>query len=382
MSDNPYIKFLNKYLEALVSHSGSDLHLKATSLIRGRINGKIVNFGDRILTKEEAEELAKALVGKRYNELDDKKSLDFTYILNDDYRFRVNLFLQISGISAVFRTIPRNIPTMEELLLPPVLKKIADETLMGLVLVTGPTGSGKTTTIASMINHINHTRQNHIVTIEDPVEFVFDDAKCVINQRAIGQNCNTFADSLRAALREDPDIIFVGEMRDLETIETALHAAETGHLVLSTLHTLDAKESINRVISMFEGEEQNRIRIAFASVLQAVISQRLVATTDNKRRAAVEVLRRSVRIRDMILEDRVGEVTDAIKEGRNIYGTQTFDQHLLDLFRDGIITREEALDKSSNRADLEINIKNIELERKSKAGEADEADEIKLKDIR
>lgn len=382
MSDNPYIKFLNKYLEALVSHGGSDLHLKATSLIRGRINGKIVNFGDRILKKEEAEELAKALVGKRYDELDDKKSLDFTYILNDDYRFRVNLFLQISGISAVFRTIPRNIPKMEELLLPPVLKTIADETLMGLVLVTGPTGSGKTTTIASMINHINHTRQNHIVTIEDPVEFVFDDAKCVINQRAIGQNCNTFADSLRAALREDPDIIFVGEMRDLETIETALHAAETGHLVLSTLHTLDAKESINRVISMFEGEEQNRIRIAFASVLQAVISQRLVATTDNKRRAAVEVLRRSVRIRDMILEDRVGEVTDAIKEGRNIYGTQTFDQHLLDLFRDGIITREEALDKSSNRADLEISIKNIELERKSKAGEADEADEIKLKDIR
>ena len=382
MSDNPYIKFLNKYLEALVSHEGSDLHLKATSLIRGRINGKIVNFGDRILAKEEAEELAKALVGKRYDELDDKKSLDFTYILNDDYRFRVNLFLQISGISAVFRTIPRHIPKMEELLLPPVLKKIADETLMGLVLVTGPTGSGKTTTIASMINHINHTRQNHIVTIEDPVEFVFDDAKCVINQRAIGQNCNTFADSLRAALREDPDIIFVGEMRDLETIETALHAAETGHLVLSTLHTLDAKESINRVISMFEGEEQNRIRIAFASVLQAVISQRLVATTDNKRRAAVEVLRRSVRIRDMILEDRVGEVTDAIKEGRNIYGTQTFDQHLLDLFRDGIITREEALDKSSNRADLEINIKNIELERKTKAGVADEADEIKLKDIR
>lgn len=382
MSDNPYIKFLNKYLEALVGHGGSDLHLKATSLIRGRINGKIVNFGDRILTKEEAEELAKALVGKRYDELDDKKSLDFTYILNDDYRFRVNLFLQISGISAVFRTIPRHIPKMEELLLPPVLKKIADETLMGLILVTGPTGSGKTTTIASMINHINHTRQNHIVTIEDPVEFVFDDAKCVINQRAIGQDCNTFADSLRAALREDPDIIFVGEMRDLETIETALHAAETGHLVLSTLHTLDAKESINRVISMFEGEEQNRIRIAFASVLQAVISQRLVATTDNKRRAAVEVLRRSVRIRDMILEDRVGEVTDAIKEGRNIYGTQTFDQHLLDLFRDGIITREEALDKSSNRADLEINIKNIELERKSKAGETDEADEIKLKDIR
>ncbi|MBQ3675460.1 MAG: Flp pilus assembly complex ATPase component TadA, partial [Campylobacter sp.] len=228
---------LNKYLDFLVQNGGSDLHIKSGSVIRGRINGELVKFSKNVFTQQDGIELSKVLLRTRFEELLKNKSVDFTYALNENYRFRVNIFFQIDGISMVFRTIPVKIPTIDELGLPESIKKICDETMRGIILLTGPTGSGKTTTIASMINRINQSRTSHIVTIEDPVEFVFKDDKCVINQRAIGEDCNTFADSIRAALREDPDIIFVGVMRDLETIETALHAAETGHLVFSTLHT-------------------------------------------------------------------------------------------------------------------------------------------------
>ncbi|CZE45912.1 type IV pilus twitching motility protein PilT [Campylobacter geochelonis] len=376
-------KKLNEYLNFLIKHGGSDLHIKSNSQIRGRINGDIVKFSQKPFPKSEALALAKELLRGRFDEFIEKKSLDFTYRLNDEYRFRVNIFFQIDGVSAVFRTIPTKIPTIDDLRLPQVLKKICDESMRGLVLVTGPTGSGKTTTIASMLNRINNTRASHIVTIEDPVEFVFEDSECIVNQRALGQDCNTFSDSLRAALREDPDIIFVGEMRDLETIETALHAAETGHLVFSTLHTLDAKESINRIIGMFEPSEQSRIKISFASVLEAVISQRLAVTTDGRRTPVVEVLRKNVRIKDMILSDRYSEVTDAIRDGKNTYGMQTFDQHLLELYTAGIISKEEALDKSTNRSDLNIGIKNIMLKQKAdgQSGGDEYKEDIKLQDV-
>ena len=354
---------LNKFLEFLVTNGGSDLHVKAGSHIRGRIHGEIVKLSDSILSKEDALDLAKELLRGRFDELIREKSVDFTYKLNDRYRFRTNVFFQIDGISIVLRTITVDIPTMEQLKLPPTIKKICDETERGIILLTGPTGSGKTTTIASMIDYINERRTSHIVTIEDPVEFVFRDKNCIINQRSLGQDCNTFADSLRAALREDPDIIFVGEMRDLITIETAMNAAETGHLVLSTLHTVDAKETLGRIIGMFEVNEQNRIRQTLAAVLEAVISQRLVKTTDGKRTAAVEILRKNTRIRDMILDHRDGEIVDAIKEGRRTYGMQTFDQHLLELYQNGVITRDEALIKSTTRGDLEIMIKNEILAR-------------------
>ncbi|WP_298952989.1 type IV pilus twitching motility protein PilT, partial [uncultured Campylobacter sp.] len=228
---------LNKYLEFLIQNGGSDLHIKSGAVIRGRIHGELVKFSKTPFLKEDAMTLAKELLITRFPELIEKKSVDFTYKLNEDYRFRVNIFFQIDGISAVFRTIPVKIPEIDDLGLPPSIKDICDTAMRGVVLLTGPTGSGKTTTIASMINRINRQRTSHVVTIEDPVEFVFKDDKCIINQRAIGEDCNNFADSLRAALREDPDVIFVGEMRDLETIETALHAAETGHLVFSTVHT-------------------------------------------------------------------------------------------------------------------------------------------------
>ena len=370
---------LNKFLEFLVTNGGSDLHVKAGSHIRGRIHGEIVKLSDSILSKEDAIDLAKELLRGRFDELIREKSVDFTYKLNDRYRFRTNVFFQIDGISIVLRTITVDIPTMEQLKLPPTIKKICDETERGIILLTGPTGSGKTTTIASMIDYINERRTSHIVTIEDPVEFVFRDKNCIINQRSLGQHCNTFADSLRAALREDPDIIFVGEMRDLITIETAMNAAETGHLVLSTLHTVDAKETLGRIIGMFEVNEQNRIRQTLAAVLEAVISQRLVKTTDGKRTAAVEILRKNTRIRDMILDHRDGEIVDAIKEGRRTYGMQTFDQHLLELYQNGVITRDEALIKSTTRGDLEIMIKNEILARQG--ADSLNEDVIELKEI-
>lgn len=381
---------LNKYLEFLIQNGGSDLHIKSGAVIRGRIHGELVKFSKTPFLKEDAMTLAKELLITRFPELIEKKSVDFTYKLNDDYRFRVNIFFQIDGISAVFRTIPVKIPEIDDLGLPPSIKDICDTAMRGVVLLTGPTGSGKTTTIASMINRINRQRTSHVVTIEDPVEFVFKDDKCIINQRAIGEDCNNFADSLRAALREDPDVIFVGEMRDLETIETALHAAETGHLVFSTVHTIDAKETVNRIIAMFEQAEQERIRMTLASVLEAVISQRLARTIEGKRVAVVEILRKNTRIKDMILDARDDEIPDAIADGRNTYGMQTFDQHLLDLYRDGIITREEALDKASKRNDLDLQIKNVDLAKKrdlaAESGESAEemlaGEVVQLKEIR
>lgn len=371
---------IDKYLEFLIKNGGSDLHIKSNSQIRGRINGELVKFSKNIFTKEDGIQLAKELLRTRFSELIEKKSVDFTYKLNDDYRFRVNIFFQIDGVSAVFRVIPVRIPTIEELNLPDTIKKIADETMRGVILITGPTGSGKTTTIASMINRINHNRNSHVVTIEDPVEFVYKDDKCIINQRAIGEDCNSFADSLRAALREDPDIIFVGEMRDLETIETALHAAETGHLVFSTLHTIDAKETIGRVVGMFEPSEQERIKMTLASTLEAVISQRLAKTTDDKRAAVVEILRKNTRIKDMILDGRDGEIPDAIADGRHTYGMQTFDQHLLDLYVAGRITHAEALDKASKRNDLDLMIKNANLARKQRVNDAAGLGELGMED--
>lgn len=381
---------LNKYLEFLIQNGGSDLHIKSGAVIRGRIHGELVKFSKTPFLKEDAMTLAKELLITRFPELIERKSVDFTYKLNEDYRFRVNIFFQIDGISAVFRTIPVKIPEIDDLGLPPSIKDICDTAMRGVVLLTGPTGSGKTTTIASMINRINRQRTSHVVTIEDPVEFVFKDDKCIINQRAIGEDCNNFADSLRAALREDPDVIFVGEMRDLETIETALHAAETGHLVFSTVHTIDAKETVNRIIAMFEQAEQERIRMTLASVLEAVISQRLARTIEGKRVAVVEILRKNTRIKDMILDARDDEIPDAIADGRNTYGMQTFDQHLLDLYRDGIITREEALDKASKRNDLDLQIKNVDLAKKrdlaAESGESAEemlaGEVVQLKEIR
>jgi twitching motility protein PilT len=344
-------KKLKFYLSKLVENKGSDLHVKTGTSIRGRINGEIIPFSKETLSHSDGILLAKELLRSRFNEFIEKKNIDFTFKLNDDYRFRVNMFFQVDGVSAVFRTIPMVLPTVESLRLPPVINSLCDLS-RGLVLVTGPTGSGKTTTLASMINRINHLHKKHIITIEDPVEFIYKDDQCIVNQRAIGQDALSFADSLRAALREDPDVILVGEMRDLETIETAMHAAETGHLVLSTLHTMDTKETIGRIIGMFQGSEQNRIKMSLSSVLQGVVSQRLVKTIDKGRTAAVEILIKNARIEALILEGRENEIPDAIKEGKDVYKTQTFDQSLLGLYAEGRISRDEAIKASTSRNDI------------------------------
>jgi len=344
-------KKLKFYLSKLVENNGSDLHVKTGTSVRGRINGEIIPFSKETLSHSDGIMLAKELLRSRFNEFVEKKNIDFTFKLNDDYRFRVNMFFQVDGVSAVFRTIPMVLPTIETLRLPPVINTLCDLS-RGLVLVTGPTGSGKTTTLASMINRINKLHKKHIITIEDPVEFIYKDDQCIVNQRAIGQDAISFADSLRAALREDPDVILVGEMRDLETIETAMHAAETGHLVLSTLHTMDTKETIGRIIGMFPGNEQNRIKMSLSSVLQGVVSQRLVKTIDKGRTAAVEILIKNARIEALILEGRENEIPDAIKEGKDVYKTQTFDQSLLGLYAEGRISRDEAIKGSTSRNDI------------------------------
>ncbi|WP_331775262.1 type IV pilus twitching motility protein PilT [Sulfurospirillum sp. 1612] len=348
-------KKLKFYLAKLVEHGGSDLHIKSGSNIRGRINGQILPLSKEIISHTDGITLAKELLRTRFPSLIQQKNLDFTYKLNENYRFRVNIFFQVEGISAVFRTIPTKLPTIESLRLPAIINSFCGIN-RGLVLVTGPTGSGKTTTLAAMINYINRTYKKHIITIEDPVEFVYNDDKAIVNQRAIGQDALGFSDSLRAALREDPDVILVGEMRDLETIETAMHAAETGHLVLSTLHTLDAKETVSRILGMFPGSEQNRIKMSLASTLKGIVSQRLVRTLDGKRTAAVEILVNNTRISSLILEGRDTEITDAIREGKDIYKCQTFDQSLLDLYAQNRVSREEALSAATSRNDLALDL--------------------------
>ena len=352
-------KQLNKYLKTLVAHGGSDLHIKAGAIPRVRINGILRKLGNDVLDSETVKTLVREITTEeQYAQLKEHKSLDMAYILDEKNRFRVNIFYQMNGLSIVMRLIPVEIPGFEELRLPEVLKTFADKG-RGLVLVTGVTGSGKSTTLAAILNRINERYNKHIITLEDPIEFVHRDKKCLINQRAIGQDSNSFRDALPAALREDPDIILVGEMRDVETIDLALHAANTGHLVFSTLHTLDAKETINRVIGMFPEDEQNRVRLSLASVLAGVVSQRLVPTLDGGRIAAVEVMVQTSRIAELIAENRDFEIPDAIAEGRDIYKSQTFDQHLYDMVVDGIISEETALEFSTSPSDLKLRLEGI-----------------------
>jgi twitching motility protein PilT len=264
----------------------------------------------------------------------------------------------MEGISAVFRLIPIKILTIDELNLPEIVHSFA-EMERGLVLVTGVTGSGKSTTLAAIINEINWNKRKHIITIEDPIEFVHKDRKCIVNQRSVGQDTHSFGGALRAALREDPDIILVGEMRDMETIEIALHAADTGHLVFSTLHTLDAKETVNRIVSVFPSVEQNRVRMTLSSVLKGVVSQRLIPTVDGKRVAALEVLVRTARIEQLIAENRDNEIPDTIAEGKELYKSQTFDQGILDLYLAGRITRDDALAYATSASDLKLRMEGM-----------------------
>jgi twitching motility protein PilT len=352
------LKKIRAYLQRMIDAGGSDLHIKSNAVVRARINGDIIPLSGEILSKEDALTFAKELLRGRFNEFVKNKELDLVYPYDEKTRFRVNIFFQMDGVSAVFRVIPVKILSIDDLQLPHVIRKFTDVD-RGLVLVTGVTGSGKSTTLAAIINEINWKKRRHIITIEDPIEFVHKDRKCIVNQRSIGQDTHNFSSALRAALRQDPDIILVGEMRDLETIEIALHAADTGHLVFSTLHTLDAKETINRIISMFPGEEQNRVRLTMSSVIHGIVSQRLIPTLDGKRAAAVEVLVRTPRIEQLIMEGRDVEIKDAIEEGKEIYGSQSFDQGILDLFLSKKISKEEAFTYATSPSDLKLKMEGL-----------------------
>lgn len=363
------------YLAKMVEQGGSDLHIKANSKIYSRVQGKVIPFSDEEFSAEDIDQFARDLLKDRYDEFVSKKELDLVYVYSEELRFRVNMFFQMDGISGVFRVVPVKILTVEQLNLPAVVHKFT-EAERGLVLVTGVTGSGKSTTLAALISEINHTKHKHILTIEDPIEFVHKSAKSIINQRSIGQDTFSFGNALRAALREDPDIILVGEMRDMETIEIALHAAETGHLVFSTLHTLDAKETVNRIISTFPVEEQNRIRITLASVLKGVISQRLIPTIDKKRAAALEVLFATPRIEQLIMENRDNELRDTMEEGKEIYGSQTFDQALLDLFKAGRISKEDAFANATSASDLKLKMEGMQANLSSKDGDMKRQEEF------
>jgi len=343
--------------------NASDTHLKVGRPPCYRIDGKIKILKDLPPLDDEMMKSIVEVIAKRQEQIEEfqkNRTLDCSFEIKDIGRFRVNIFYQRDKISIVLRTIPNKIPNIDDINLPPVIKEIAMEE-RGLVLVTGVTGSGKSTTLAAMIDYINDNKNAHIITIEDPVEFVHKDKKCIINQREIGSDTLSFADALRSALRQDPDIILVGEMRDLETIEIALQAAETGHLVLSTLHTLDAKETINRIISQYPPHYQEQVRIQLAEVLKGVISQRLLPKKEGKGRVpAVEILRTSARVKECIkVKEKTTELTDAMIQGHVTAGMQTFDQCLLDLYNKGMITFEEAMKNANNPNDFALKAQGI-----------------------
>jgi len=345
---------LERYLRYLIKHHGSDLHLKAGSVTRIRINGELFPIERTPLTKEDAEALAKTiLTASQYEQLVIDKEFDHSYALDATSRFRANLFYQFNGLSIVLRAIPATIPSLKELNLPPSVAEFATHQ-NGLILVTGSTGSGKSTTVASIINQINQMYRRHIITIEDPIEYVFQEEKCIISQRAIGENSHSFERALTAAFREDFDVLFIGEIRNLETMQIALHAANTGHLVLSTLHTQGSVEAIGRIINMFPAEDHDQVRSTLSQVLRGVIAQRLVKDKSDQRKPAVEVLINTSRIADLISQGRDNEINDAIAKGENTYGMQTNDQALVKLFQQGYITQEEMLAHANSPTDIRL----------------------------
>lgn len=354
---------IQELLKQMVHRGASDLHLKVGNPPVLRINGVLHPMSDYPrLSRENTIEFASQILNKKQKqEFNESFEIDFAYSVSGLGRFRCNAFLQRGSIGIVFRAIPMEIKTVEDLRLPLVLKDLALEP-RGLILVTGITGSGKSTTLAAMIQHINTNKNVHVITIEDPIEYMHRDNRALINQREVGGDTKGFNKALRSALRQDPDVILVGEMRDRETIETAITAAETGHLVMSTLHTSDAVGTVNRVISMFPAFQQDQIRLELAEVLKGVISMRLVRKKDGKGRApAVEVMLSTDIIRQCITEpEKTARIPEYIEAGRSQYGMQSFDQALLDLFRGDLISYEEALLHCTRPADFSLKVKGIQ----------------------
>ena len=353
---------IDELLRCAVEKKASDLHLKVGNHPYVRIDGTLVGQTEvpRVTPEEMLSMAFSMMTNRQKQKFKETAELDMAYGVAGLGRFRVNVFQQRGNVGMVLRVIPTKIRTIEELNLPQVMEKICEEQ-RGLVLVTGTTGSGKSTTLASMVDRINTTRSDHVITIEDPIEFLHRDKRSFINQREVEVDTANFSTALRAALRQDPDVILVGEMRDLETIATALLAAETGHLVFSTLHTLDATETIQRIIAVFPPPEQKQIRLQLASTLRAVISQRLVRCADDKGRVpAVEIMICTAYIRDCIINpEKTRLIHDAIAAGTSQYGMQTFDQSLYDLFTRQLINYEEALSRASNPDDFKLRVQGI-----------------------
>ena len=348
---------LDALLQRAVELDVTDVHLKLGRPPVMRHDGTLFPLEAPGLTEDDLAQVLETVTRrtpKRREHFDETNELDLAYQSGALPRFRVNGFRQRGAISFAFRLLPREIPTFEALGLPAGVQRLAQEH-RGLVLVTGATGSGKTTTLASLIDHINHTRKQHIVTIEDPIEILHDDHGCIVNQREIGLDTNDFKQALRRALRQDPDVILIGELRDMETAETALQAAESGHLVLSTLHTVDVSESIGRMIEFFPEDKQPMVRSIMASVLRGVMSQRLLPKIDGGRVPAVELMIMNTRIEELIRDNRADEILDAIADG-DFFQMQTFTQSLIRLVLDGKIDREIAANAATNRHDFLISI--------------------------
>lgn len=343
--------------KAAIQRGASDIHFKSGDVVRARIHGALVPLTQQRLNSEQVRQLAMKLMPHDEDRarIDQLLDYDCSWGLPGLGRFRVNILRQRSSIMIVMRVIPIEIPSFEDLKLPSVLREIADYE-RGLILVTGVTGSGKSSTMAAMINHINATKPMHIVTLENPVEFLHRDQRSSVTQRDIGTDTDSFMMGLRASLRQDPDVILIGEMRDKETIDTALKAAETGHLVISTVHTKNSVQTLSRLIAVFDPNEQEMIRIRLAESLQAVISQRLIPTRDGMGRVpACEIMRVTGTIRDCIRDhSRLDEIFDLVEEGRSQYGSQSFDQHLMDLVKDGQVDFRVAKAAANNPTDFDL----------------------------
>jgi len=376
---------INELLKTAVSQGASDLHIKVGSTPIIRVNGELMPMtSEKKLLQEDALKIAFSVMSPGQREVFKKRNdLDLAYSVPGLGRFRCNVFIQRGAIGVVFRVIPIKIPTIEELNLPEVLKKISLEP-RGLILVTGTTGSGKSTTLASMIDYVNMNRTSNIITIEDPIEFLHRDKRSLINQREVGTDTESFSKALRAALRQDPDVILVGEMRDFETIQTCLTAAETGHLVLSTLHTIDATETVNRIISVFPPYQHKQVRMQLSSVLKGIISMRLLPRVDGTGRVpAVEVLVATITVKDCILDpDKTKLLPDVIAQGALHYSMQTFDQSLFKLYKSGLIKYEEALRGATNPDDFALKVKGIQstsdLTYESPQPQKDQKDQMKI----
>ncbi|WP_114353450.1 type IV pilus twitching motility protein PilT [Saliterribacillus persicus] len=334
---------LDELLKTAYNLEASDIHLTVGSAPIFRIYGELQAQGNEKLLPHDTEEMAKSMLNDElWEQFFEKRELDFSYGITGISRFRVNIYFQRNCISLAIRVVPTKIPTLEELKLPDTLKAIADSA-HGLVLVTGPTGSGKSTTLAAMIDYMNTTKKKHIITLEDPIEYLHSHKECIIDQREVGFDTNNFQNGLRACLRQDPDVILVGEMRDIETIATAITAAETGHLVLGTLHTTDAASTMDRIIDVFPAEQKGQIRIQLANVLEAIISQRLFQTTDRHgRTAALEILRNTPAIKNLIRNEKMHQIPNAMQTSKS-QGMQTMMMDVKRLLAEGSIQRDHAL---------------------------------------